>query len=90
MVLKNICFKLMNNLIFGKTMENLRKDTDIKHVTIESRRNYLVSQPNCHTAFFFSEYLLAIRIKKLIYLSIKLVYLGFAILEIIKAVTCVS
>ena len=81
----------MNNLIFGKTMENLRKDTDIKHVTIKSRRNYLVSQPNCHTAFFFfSEYLLAIRIKKLIYLSIKLVYLGFAILEIIKAVTCVS
>ena len=54
------------------------------------KKLFSVTTKLSHSIFFFSEYLLAIRIKKLIYLSIKLVYLGFAILEIIKAVTCVS
>ena len=39
-------FKLMNNGDFGKTMENVRKHRDIKPVTREIRRNYLVSKPN--------------------------------------------
>ena len=44
-------FKLMNN---AKTMENMRKHRDIKLVTTERRRNYLVSEPNFFTAKFIS------------------------------------
>ena len=56
-------FKLMNNSIFGKTMENVRKLRDIKLVT-DKRRNQLVSEPNYHTRKWFSENLSAIEMKK--------------------------
>ena len=46
-------FKLMNNAVFGKTMENVRKHRDIKLVTTDNRRNRLVSVPNYHTTKFF-------------------------------------
>ena len=49
----------MNNIVFGKTMENLRKHRIIKLVTTERRRNYLASELNCHTMTFFTENLLA-------------------------------
>ena len=62
-------FKLMN-AVFGKTMENVRKHKDIKLVTTEKRRNYLVSEPNYHTSKFFTENLLAIERKKRRYLCI--------------------
>ena len=39
-------FKLMNNAVFGKAMENVRKHRDVKLATTEARRNYLVSQQN--------------------------------------------
>ena len=42
-------FKLMNNWVFGKTMENVTKYRDVKLATTERRRNYLVSEPNNHT-----------------------------------------
>ena len=59
---------LMNNAILGKTMENVKKHRDIKLVTTERRRNYLVSEPNYHTTKFFTETLLAIVMKKQRYL----------------------
>ena len=57
-------FKLMNNAVFGKTMENGRKNKDIKFVTTERRRNYLVSEPNYHTIKFFTENSLTIEMIK--------------------------
>ena len=54
----------MDNAAFGKTMEKIRKHRDIKLVTTERRRNYLVSEPNYHTTKFFTENVLAIEIKK--------------------------
>ena len=57
-------FKLMNNSVFGKTMENVRKHRDIKLVTTDKRRNQLVSEPNYHTTKYFSENLIAIEMKK--------------------------
>ena len=61
---ENDFFKLMNDAVFGKTMENMRKHRDIKLGTTEKRRNYLVSEPNYHTRKFFAEHLLAIEMKK--------------------------
>ena len=57
-------FKLKNNAVFGKTMENVRKHRDIKLVTTNKRRNQLVSAPNYHTLKCFSGNLMAIEIKK--------------------------
>ena len=54
----------MNNAVFERTMENARKHGDIKLVTTERRRNYLVSEPNYHTTKFFTEHLLAVEMKK--------------------------
>ena len=50
-------FKFMNNAVFGKTMENVRKHSG--EVKTDKRRNQLVSEPNCHTTKWFSENLLA-------------------------------
>ena len=77
-------FKLMNNAVFGKTMENLRKHKDIKLVTTDKRRNQLVSKPNYHTTKWFSENLLEIEMKKANVKMSKPIYLGLSILEISK------
>ena len=77
-------FKLMNNSVFGKTMENVRKHRDIKLVTTDEKRNKLVSEPNYHTTKHFSENLLAIEMKKTKLKMNKPVYLGMSILDISK------
>ena len=74
-------FKMMNNAVFGKTMENKRKHRDIKLVATERRRNYLVSEPNYHTTKFLTKKLLAIEMKKTEILVNKPVHLGLSILE---------
>ena len=48
-------FKLMNNSVFGKAMENIRKHRDIKLVTTNKRRSKVVSEPNYHTINYISE-----------------------------------
>ena len=77
-------FKLMNNSVFGKTMENVRNLRYIKLVTSENRRNKLVSEPNYHTTKHFSEDLQAIEMRKTKVIMNKPVYLGQAILGISK------
>ena len=47
-------FKLMNNSVFGKAMQNVRNHRDIKLVTTNKRRNKLVSEPNYHSTEHFS------------------------------------
>ena len=74
----------MNNAVFRKRMENVRKHRDIKLVTTDKRRNQLVSEPNYHTTKYFSENLLAIEMKKTKVKMNKPVYLGMSILDISK------
>ena len=57
-----ICKSYKKATFFEKTMENVRKNRDIKLVATEKRRNYLVSESNYHTVKFFTENLLAIEI----------------------------
>ena len=59
---KNIV-NLMNNVLLGKTIENVRNHRDIKLVITKARRNYLVSEPNHNITKKFSEDLLATEIK---------------------------
>ena len=85
MILKNNFFKLTNNSVFGKTMENVRKHRDIELVTTERRRNYLVSEPKYDATEFLTENLLAVEMKKRTDLLMsKPVYLRLSLLELSK------
>ena len=77
-------FKLMNNSVFGKTMENVRNHRDIKIVTTNKQRNRLASEPNYHTTKYISKDLLIMEMKKVEVKMNKPVYLGQAILDISK------
>ena len=76
----------MRNAVFGKTIENLRKDRDIKLVLTERRKTYLVSEPSYHATKFFTENALATEIRKIQILMNKSVYLGLSILDLSKTV----
>ena len=77
-------FKLMNNAVFGKTMENIRKHRNIKLVTTDKKRNKLVSEPNYHTINYISEDLSVIEMNKTKVKMNKPIYLGLSILDISK------
>ena len=79
-------FKLMNNAVFGKTMENVRKHRDTKLVKIDHKRNKLVSEPNYHTMKRISENLSIVEMKKVKVKMNKPIYLGLSILEISKII----
>ena len=77
-------FNLMNNSVFGKMMENIRKHRDIKLVTTDKKRSKLVSEPNYRTMNLISEDLSIIEMKKTKVKMKKPIYLGLSILEISK------
>ena len=72
-------FKLMNNAVFGKAMENVGKHRDIKLVKTDHKRNKIVSEPNYHTVKLISENLSIIEMKKVKVKMKKPIYLGLSI-----------
>ena len=77
-------YKLMNNAVLGKTMENVRKHRDIKLVTTDKKRHKLVSEPNYHTMNYMSKDLSIIEMNKVRVKMNKPIYLGLLILDISK------
>ena len=73
-------FKLMNNSVFGKTMENIRKHRNIKLVTTEEKYLHTVMKPNFKYGVLFGENLMG----KIKVVMNKPVYLGQAVLDLSK------
>ena len=80
---KNL-FKIMNNSVFGKTMENVRNHRDIKLITSDKRRKRLVSETNYHSHKTFPDYLMAVEMKKTRVKSMKPLPLGMSLLDVSK------
>ena len=77
-------FKLMNNSVFSKTMENIRNRVDIKLVSDKSKAEKLSAKPNFKHCNIFNENLIAIHMKKTKLVFDKPVYLGMCILDLSK------
>ena len=77
-------FKLMNNSVFGKTMENIRNRVDVKLVNNRKKAEKLVAKPNFRHCTIFDENLVAIHMKKTKLVFNKPVYCGMAILDLSK------
>ena len=79
-------FKLMNNAVFGKTMENIRKHRNFKLVTSEAQYLKTVMKPNFKSGVRFDENLMGCEMGKIKVVMKKPVYLGQAILDLSKIV----
>ncbi|XP_057299355.1 uncharacterized protein LOC130629979 [Hydractinia symbiolongicarpus] len=79
-------FKLMNNSVFGKTMENQRRQKDIRLATKKEQYEKLVMKPNFKGSTWFSETLMGIEMSKIKIKMNKPIYLGLAILDLSKIV----
>ena len=79
-------YKLMNNSVFGKTMENIRNRVNVKLVNTEQKLRKLVSKPNFKSCKIFSENLVSVHMKKTSLTMIKPVYLGMCILDLSKTI----
>ena len=77
-------FKLMNNSVFGKTMENLRKRVDVRLVTDEKKLDKLTSKPTYVSSKIFNENLMAVhKVKETLTLN-RPAYVGMCILDLSK------
>ena len=79
-------FKLMNNSVFGKTMENIRNRIDVKLINNKEQARKLVAKPNFKHCKIFSKDLVAIHMKKKSLVMNKPVYLGMCILDLSKTI----
>ena len=79
-------FKLMNNSVFGKTMENIMNRVDIKLVNDTDKAKKLTSKPNFKHLNIFCEELIAIHMKKTSLTMNKPTYLGMCILDLSKTI----
>ena len=77
-------FKLMNNAVFGKTMENIRNRVNIKLVNMGEKFKKLVAKPNYKDRIIFNENLVSVHMKKTSLTMDKPVYLGMCILDLSK------
>ncbi len=77
-------YKLMNNSVFGKTMENVRNRVNVKLVIDEGSLNKLVKKPNFEKVTEFDENLVAVHMKKTVVKLSKPIYLGMSILDLSK------
>ena len=69
-------FKLMNNSVFGKTMENVRNHRDIKLVESDKRRSILASEPNYYSRKCISKDLMIMEMRKVEVKMNKPIYFG--------------
>lgn len=77
-------FKLMNNAVFGKTMENMRNRVDIRLFTDEKKAMYQIAKPQYETHKIYGENLIAIKqLKKVVELN-KPIYVGLTVLDLSK------
>ena len=79
-------FKLMNNAVFGKTMENIRNRVNVKLVNTEEKFKKLVAKPNFISRKIFNENLVSVHMKKTSLTMNKPVYLGMCILDLSKII----